>query len=134
MKKLLKKLYWICILVCILLVTFCGSSSAEGTLGFFALAILIIVPIVSRLKMGKKSQESADRWLKNRRVEIHADQIDYQTNMEIYRCWRSFSRLEYSADGKIIHNPTSDEVWLCDRKGKTFSIKPGETVNLNEGE
>ena len=85
MKKLLKKLYWICVLVCILLVTFCGSSSAEGTLGFFALAILIIVPIVSKLKMGKKSQESADRWLKNRRVEIHADQIDYQTNMEIYR-------------------------------------------------
>ena len=85
MKKLLKKLYWICIFVCILLVTFCNPSSTEGTLAFFVLAILIIVPIVSKLKMGKKSQESADRWLKNRRVEIHADQIDYQTNMEIYR-------------------------------------------------
>lgn len=72
-------------MVCVLLVTFCGSSSAEGTLGFLALAILIIIPITSKLKMGKKSQESADRWLKNRRVEIHADQIDYQTNMEIYR-------------------------------------------------
>ena len=69
----------------ILLVTFCNPSSTEGTLAFFVLAILIIVPIVSKLKMGKKSQESADRWLKNRRVEIHADQIDYQTNMEIYR-------------------------------------------------
>ena len=85
MKKLLKKLYWICIFVCILLVTFCNPSSTEGTLAFFVLAILIIVPIVSKLNMGKKSQESADRWLKNRRVEIHADQIDYQTNMEIYR-------------------------------------------------
>lgn len=62
------------------------------------------------------------------------DDIWYATNMEIYRCWRSFSRLEYSADGNVIHNPTSDEVWLCDRKGKTFSIKPGETVNLSEGE
>ena len=85
MKKLLKKIYWICIFVCILLVTFCNPSSTEGTLAFFVLAILIIVPIVSKLKMGKKSQESADRWLKNRRVEIHADQIDYQTNMGIYR-------------------------------------------------
>ena len=85
MKKLLKRLYWICILVCILLVIFCGSSSEEGILGFFALAILIIVPIVAQLKMGKKSQESADRWLKNRLVETHADQRDYQTNMEIYR-------------------------------------------------
>lgn len=85
MKKLLKKIYWICIFVCILLVTFCNPSSTEGTLAFFVLAILIIVPIVSKLNMGKKSQESADRWLKNRRVEIHADQIDYQTNMEIYR-------------------------------------------------
>lgn len=85
MKKLLKELYWICILVCILLVIFCGSSSEEGMLGFFALAILIIVPIVFQLNMGKKSQESADRWLKNRRAEIQADQIDYQTNMEIYR-------------------------------------------------
>ena len=85
MKKLLKKIYWICIFVCILLVTFCNPSSTEGTLAFFVLAILIIVPIVSKLNMGKKSQESADRWLKNRRVEIHADKIDYQTNMEIYR-------------------------------------------------
>lgn len=85
MKKLLKRLYWICILVCILLVIFYGSSSEEGILGFFALAILIIVPIVAQLKMGKKSQESADRWLKNRLVETRADQMDYQTNMEIYR-------------------------------------------------
>ena len=71
--------------MCILLVIFYGSSSEEGILGFFALVILIIVPIVAQLKMGKKSQESADRWLKNRLVETRADQMDYQTNMEIYR-------------------------------------------------
>lgn len=85
MRKKIRKLYWICIVVCILLVAFCGSSSEEGVLGFFALAILIIIPIAFRLKIGKTSKESADKWLKNRRIETRADQIDYQTNMEIYR-------------------------------------------------
>ena len=83
MKKLLKRLYWICILVCICMVTFCGSSSSEGVLAFFALAILIIVPIAKRTN--KSSRNSADRWLSNRRIEIHADEVDYRTNMEIYK-------------------------------------------------
>lgn len=83
MKKLLKRIYWICILVCVCLVVFCGESSNEGVLGFFALAILIVVPVAVRSR--KTSRNSADEWLKNRRTEIHADQIDYQTNMEIYR-------------------------------------------------
>lgn len=103
MRKKLKKLYWICILVCIFLVVFCDSSSEEGVLGFFALAILIIIPVAFRLKIGKTSKESADKWLKNRRVEIHADQIDYQTNMEIYRNMtkevESLKRKANSTDG-----------------------------------
>ncbi len=56
------------------------------------------------------------------------DDVWYATNMEIYLYCRAFGRLQYSADGKIIHNPTSTEIWLCDRKGNTFSIKSGETV------
>lgn len=83
MKKIIKKLYWACILVCIFLVVFYDPSSEEGVLGFFALAILIIIPIV--FKSRNTSCKSADEWVKNRRVETHADQMDYQTNMEIYR-------------------------------------------------
>lgn len=85
MKKFFKKLYWICILVCILLTIFGGSSSEEGVLGFFGLAVLIILPIIFSKQFRKISSNSADEWLKNRRIETQADQIDYQTNMEIYR-------------------------------------------------
>lgn len=72
-----------------------------------------------------------DNW---QRIEEFADKmagkddIWYATNMEIFKYCRSFSRFKYSADGSIIHNPTADEVWLCDGKGEAFSIKPGETV------
>ncbi|MBO5745756.1 MAG: polysaccharide deacetylase family protein [Clostridia bacterium] len=56
------------------------------------------------------------------------DDVWYATNMEIYRYCRAFKRLQYSADGEIVHNPTSTEIWLCDRRGNAFSIAPGETV------
>ncbi len=56
------------------------------------------------------------------------DDVWYATNMEIYLYCRAFKRLQYSADGEIIHNPTSTEIWLCDRRGNAFSIAPGETV------
>ena len=56
------------------------------------------------------------------------DDIWYATNMDIYRYCRSFSRLKYSADGKIIYNPTADELWFTEADGKMYSIKPGETV------
>ena len=57
------------------------------------------------------------------------DDVWYATNMEIYRYCRSFSRLKYSADGKIIYNPTAVKIWLRDGiRGEVFSIEPGETV------
>ena len=82
--KTLKKIYWICILICLFLVIVFDSSTTEGTLGFFALAILIIVPLAIRLKIGKTSKASADAWLRDRRIETNADFVDYQTNMGIY--------------------------------------------------
>lgn len=80
---MLKKLYWIGILVCIFWVVFYGSSSEEGVLGFFGLVVLIIVPLLRLTKSKKKS--SADRWYEERHAEIQLDQIDYKTNMEVYR-------------------------------------------------
>ena len=71
--------------MCILLMIIGGSSSEEGVLGFFGLAVLIILPIIFSKQFRKISSNSADEWLKNHRIETQADQIDYQTNMEIYR-------------------------------------------------
>ena len=56
------------------------------------------------------------------------DDVWYATNMEIYRYWRSYKRLKYSADGNIIYNPTDTEVWLSTRNGEIFSVKSSETV------
>lgn len=81
----MKKLYWICVLMCVLLVAFFDSSSMAGALGFFALAFLIIVPLAIRLKIGKSTKASADAWLQDRRIETNADFVDYQTNMGIYQ-------------------------------------------------
>lgn len=80
--KFVKKLYWICILVCISLVMFCDSSSSEGFLGFIGLAILIIVPLTRGFN--KSSKNSADKWFQGRQAEIRADQVQYQTDMQVY--------------------------------------------------
>lgn len=83
--NLMKKFYWTCVLICAVMMMVGGSSSSVGALGFFALAILLIVPISIKLKMGKSSQKSADAWLTERNRETRADLYDYQTNMEIYK-------------------------------------------------
>ena len=64
---------------------FCGASTTEGVLGFFGLAILIIVPLSIKLKIGESSKKSASAWLNERNRETRADFYDYQTNMEIYK-------------------------------------------------
>jgi hypothetical protein len=58
------------------------------------------------------------------------DDIWYATNMEIYYAWLDYQRLESSIDGSIIHNPSIRSVWIADKSGKTYEIKPGETVVL----
>lgn len=83
MKRFLKRVYWICIAICVFLIIFYDSSTSEGVLGFFALAILIIVPVA--IRFNRSSGDSAEKWYRRRKEEIHADQIDYQTNMQIYR-------------------------------------------------
>lgn len=60
----------------------------------------------------------------------HKDDIWYATNIEIYYAWLDYQRLESSIDGSIIHNPSVRSVWIADKAGKTYEIKPGETVTL----
>ena len=59
----------------------------------------------------------------------HED-IFYGTNMEIYNTWLDFTRLESTADGHIVYNPNVRTVWIADKGGKVYEIKPGQTVEL----
>ena len=58
------------------------------------------------------------------------DDIWYATNMEIYTAWADYMRLETSADGRMIYNPSARSVWVAQNKKPAFEIKPGETVHL----
>lgn len=55
------------------------------------------------------------------------DDIWYCTNIELYNAWADYQRLERSADGIRIYNPSARSVWVGDRNGNSWEIKPGET-------
>ncbi len=55
------------------------------------------------------------------------DNIWYATNIEIYNYVKAYESLETSYDKKIIHNPSSVDVWVM-ISGKTIKIPAGETV------
>ena len=55
--------------------------------------------------------------------------IWFATNIEFYDYVTAYKRLEYSADGKRIHNPSAITVWL-DVGGEIHSIAPGETIKV----
>lgn len=59
------------------------------------------------------------------------DEIWYATNIEIYDYVTAYRSLIYSANGRRIYNPTLLEVWF-DADGKLYSIKPGETLVIEE--
>ncbi len=57
----------------------------------------------------------------------HGD-IWYATNGEIFEAWKNFRRLETSADGSAVYNPTCSTVWFANNKGAVYSVAPGETL------
>ena len=57
------------------------------------------------------------------------DHIWYATNIEIYDYVKAYERLQTSFDKKIIHNPSSIDVWT-EIKGDVYCIKAGETIKL----
>ena len=59
------------------------------------------------------------------------EDIWYATNMEIYDYVEAFKRLRYSANGKRVHNPSLQPVWL-DVDGTLFAVGPDETVTIEE--
>lgn len=58
------------------------------------------------------------------------DEIWYATNGEIYDYMQAVYRLEFSADGKMVKNPTSTTIWYQGVNEKPECILPGELKKL----
>jgi len=65
--------------------------------------------------------------------EIFSSDSDiwFATNIEICDYITAFNRLEFSADGKIVHNPTAVKIWFEYDK-KLFSVESGQTIRTEE--
>lgn len=59
------------------------------------------------------------------------DDVFYATNIEIYDYFTSMNKLNISADGTLINNPTATEIWFY-ADDELMSVKPGETIRLGE--
>lgn len=59
------------------------------------------------------------------------EDIWYATNGEIYDYLKASDRLEFSADGKLAHNPTATTLYVSYRF-TNYVINPGETVNISK--
>ena len=57
------------------------------------------------------------------------DDIWYATNIEIYNYVQAYNALVYSADSKIVYNPTLFDIWF-DIDGVLYCLKSGETLKL----
>jgi hypothetical protein len=57
------------------------------------------------------------------------DDVWYATNMEIYDYVSAYQSLVYSADGRLVYNPTLKDIWF-DQDYKLYTIHPGETITL----
>lgn len=57
------------------------------------------------------------------------DDIWYATNMEICDYINATRSLEYSMDGKVVHNPTAVTIWMTDGD-KVITLAAGETMEL----
>ncbi len=57
------------------------------------------------------------------------DEIWYATNIEIYDYVKAYKRLQYSADGHMIYNPSLFTVWI-DIDGELYSIESGKMIHI----
>lgn len=55
--------------------------------------------------------------------------IWYATNLQIFDYIQAYGRMEFSADGSMVCNPTAKDVWFC-REGRLICLKAGEKMTL----
>lgn len=57
------------------------------------------------------------------------DELWFATNIEIYDYVQAYKCLRYSADGRMVYNPTLLTIWF-DVDGRLYCIKAGETIKI----
>jgi hypothetical protein len=57
------------------------------------------------------------------------DDIWYATNIEIYDYVKAYEGLQTSVDKRIVHNPSSVDVWFAHNK-QVYCVKAGQTLYL----
>ena len=57
------------------------------------------------------------------------DDIWYATNIEIYDYVKAYESLQASVDKRIVHNPSSVDVWFAHNK-QVYCVKAGQTLYL----
>ena len=62
-------------------------------------------------------------------MDEHREGIWFATNIEIAEYVEAYRRLEYSAEGEMVYNPSAVAVSF-NRMGKTYTVKPGETAEI----
>ena len=60
-----------------------------------------------------------------------SDDLWFATNIEIHDYVQAYKRLQYSANGKMIYNPTLLTICL-DVDGEIYAIKSGETIRIDK--
>ena len=57
------------------------------------------------------------------------DDIWYATNGQIYDYVQAYQKLQFSAEGTFVYNPSTIDVYIC-YFGRKYKIPSGETVDL----
>ena len=76
--------------------------------------------------------EADDNWDVIEQFAAYAgghDDVWYATNIEIYDYIQAYKRLEFSADGKLVYNPTATKLWL-EKDGVLYCVGSGEMTAL----
>jgi hypothetical protein len=55
------------------------------------------------------------------------EDVRYATNGEIYSYVNAFDSLQYSADGRLVYNPSAIDLYVCYFK-KNYIIPAGKTI------
>lgn len=67
-----------------------------------------------------------------RYVAENGKDVWFATNGEIIDCVLAYNRLQYSADGSLIHNPSAQDVWIQPCFGRKICLKAGETTVIED--
>ena len=62
-------------------------------------------------------------------IDGEMDDIWYATNGQIYDYVQAYQRLQFSAEGDFVYNPSAMDVYIC-YFGRKYKIPSGEMVDL----